>query len=433
MLKNLLLINCFFVCTLVLTDTFAQRKESRLTGNSPYSALGIGDVAPSGTIASDAMGGTGLTFGNGIYLNTANPAMLAKNRFVTFNTGMRGQYRSLSDGTNAQTDFGVNLSHIMMAFPLKPKWTMSVGLRPHSSVEYEARYIRSVPGTTNNVQYIYKGQGGFSKATLGTGHLIGKSLYIGAEGGYYFGNITRDTTSRLLLNDGEDYYLRYTDRIHANGFGAKGGFTWQQKISKKWYLNVGGTYELRNKLKGSELRTLTTLIEGQNGPQILKKPDTLSVGTGNLLLPEQYSLGISLESPLKWIFAVEYSKQDWKQYRNFKGAAEGNLTGSEKIAAGIEFLPKVTSTAYFNQVFYRVGFQQIKTPYVINNTQVIDRSFSFGLSTPLGFRNLSYIDFGVSVGNRGLAGNGLVKENYVKLSLGFSLIDTRWFLKPKID
>lgn len=263
--------------------------------------------------------------------------------------------------------------------------------------------------------------------------MIGKSLYIGAEGYYYFGSITRDTTSRLLLNDGEDYYLRYGDRINANGFGLKTGFTWNQKLSKKWYLNVGGTYELQSKLKGSQLRSLTTLIEGQNGPTILKKPDTLSIATGGLTLPSAYTLGVSLESPLKWIFAAEYSKQDWAQFRNFQGRAEGNLTASEKISVGVEFLPKVTSTAYFNQVFYRVGFQQIKTPYVVNSTQVMDRSFSFGLSTPLGFRNLSYIDWGLSIGTRGVTGNGLIKENYFKVSLGFSLIDTRWFLKSRID
>ncbi|RFS16824.1 hypothetical protein [Emticicia sp. C21] len=432
MLKNLLLLNFFLVCTFVLTDTYAQ-KESRLTGNSPYSALGIGDINSPGAIASDAMGGTGLTFGNGIYVNTLNPAMLVKTRFVAFNTGIRGQYRTISDGTNSQTDFGANLSHIMMAFPLKPKWTMSIGLRPHSSVEHEARYTAPIQGTTNTVQYIYKGQGGFSKASVGSGHMIGKSLYVGAEGYYYFGSVSRDTTSRLLLNDGEDYYLQYRDRINANGFGLKTGFTWNQKISKKWFLNVGGTYELQSKLKGSQLRSLTTLIEGQNGPTILKKPDTLSMGTGGLTLPSSYTLGISLESPLKWIFAAEYSKQDWAQYRNFQGRAESNLTGSEKISIGVEFLPKVTSTAYFDQVFYRIGFQQIKTPYLINSTQVMDRSFTLGLSTPLGFRNLSYIDWGFAIGTRGVTGNGLIKENYFKVSLGFSLVDTRWFIKPRVD
>lgn len=433
MLKNLLLLNFFLVCTFALTDTLAQRKESRLTGNSPYSALGIGDIIPSNAIAGDAMGGTGLTFGNGIYVNTLNPAMLVKTRFVAFSSGVRGQYRTISDGTNSQTDFGANLSHVMMAFPMKPKWTMSVGLRPHSSIEHEARYISSIQGAESSVQYTYKGQGGFSKASLGSGHMIGKSLYVGAEGYYYFGSVSRDTTSRLLLNDGEDYYLRYTDRINANGVGLKTGFMWQQKLSNKWYLNVGGTYELRSKLKGSQLRSLTTLVAEQNGPKILKKPDTLSIASGGLTLPSQYALGVSIESPLKWIFAVEYSKQNWANYRNFQGRAESNLTAGDRISVGVEFLPKVTSTAYFDQVFYRVGFQQTKTPYLVNTTQVMDRSFSFGLSTPLGFRNLSYIDLGLSVGSRGVTGNGLVKENYFKVSLGFSLIDTRWFIKPKID
>jgi len=432
MLKNLLLFSCFVFSTLAITDTYAQ-KESRLTGNSPYSAIGVGDILPTGSIANDAMGGTGLTFGNGIYVNTLNPAMLVKTRFVAFSTGLRSQYRKISDGTNTQTDFGANLSHIMMAFPLKPKWTMSLGLQPYSSIEHEARYNSVIPGTSNTVQYIYKGQGGFSKATIGSGHLIGKSLYLGAEAGYYFGNMKRDTTSRLLLNDGEDYYLQYSDLTSGNGLGLKTGFTYQQKLSDKWYVNVGGTYELKSKLKASRINSLSTLIEGQNGPQVIKKPDTLGMATGNLSLPAKYALGISIESPLKWIFAVEYSKQDWAKYLNFNGNSQSNLTASERVAVGLEFLPKVNSTKYFNQVFYRVGYQHIKTPYLVNGTNVMDNSFSFGLSTPLGYRNLSYIDLGLSVGKRGVAGNGLIEENYVKISLGFSLIDTRWFIKPKID
>jgi hypothetical protein len=118
---------------------------------------------------------------------------------------------------------------------------------------------------------------------------------------------------------------------------------------------------------------------------------------------------------------------------NFDGKKESNLTATEKISFGVEYLPKYTSTKYFNQVFYRAGFQQVKTPYLVNGTHIKDNSFSLGLSTPLAYRSVSYIDFSVSVGNRGVIGNGLVKENYIKISLGFSLMDTRWFLKPKID
>jgi hypothetical protein len=430
MLKKISL-TVFVISIIFINESFAQ-KDSRLYGNSPYSALGIGDILPGNSIANDAMGGTGLTFGNGIYINNINPAMLAKNRYVAFNTGLRGQHKTLTDGTNTQTDFGMNLSHLVFAFPIKTKWTTSIGLQPATIVEHEARFQEVITGTTNSVEHLYKGSGGLSKATFSNGVHLGKSLYLGAELGYYFGTIKKDTTSRLLLN-GEDFYLRYSDRVAANGFEMKTGFVWQQKLNEKWNLNVGGTYELQSKLKADRIRSFSTLYDSGNGPTVIKKPDTLGIYKGNITLPSRFAIGVSLESPYKWLFSAEYSMQDWTKYRNFNGKVESNLAASDRLAFGFEYLPKANSTKYLNQVFYRLGYQQVKTPYFINGTTIKDQSFSFGLSTPLAYRSVSYIDVALSVGNRGVIGNGLVKENYVKISLGFSLVDTRWFIKPKID
>ncbi len=432
MLKKINLTAYLFVSILFVTESFAQ-KDSRLYGNSPYSALGIGDMLPSNSIANDAMGGTGLTFGNGILVNTINPAMLAKNRYVAFSTGMRGQYKSISDGTNSQTDFGANLSQIVFAFPIKTKWTTSIGLQPATIIEHEAKFTQLITGTTNSVEHIYKGSGGLSKATFSNGVVLGKSFYLGAELGFYFGGIRKDTTSRLLLNNGEDFYLKYTDRTSANGFEFKPGFSYQQKLSEKWNLNIGGTYEFQTKLNADKIRSFSTLYDSGTGPAIVKKPDTLGIYTGSFILPSRYAIGISLESPYKYIFSAEFSRQDWTKYRNFYGKAESNLAMSDKLAFGFEYLPNATSTKYVNQIFYRVGYQQTTTPYFVNGTKIKDNSFSFGFSTPLAYRSVSYIDLALAVGTRGVIGNGLVKENYFKISLGFSLVDTRWFLKPKID
>lgn len=431
MLKQIKLTAYLFICILSITESFAQ-KESRLYGNSPYSALGIGDIFSGSSIANDAMGGTGLSFGNGITVNTINPALLAKNRYVAFNTGLRGQYKTLSNETLSQSDFGMNLSHITLAFPVKTKWTTAITMQPYSGVDHEARFTQTIAGTDKSVSHIYKGSGGLSKAAWTNGVIIGKKLYLGAEVGYYFGTFTRDTTSRLLVNS-DDLHLRYSDRKSMNGFEFKTGFAFQQKLTEKWNLNIGGTYELQSKLNGERLRTYSTLYDQGNGPQVIQKPDTLSLYKGGITLPSRYALGFSIESPYKWTFAAEYSRQDWANYLNFDGRKESNLTANEKIAFGIEYLPKYTSTKYFNQVFYRAGFQQVKTPYLVNGTHIKDNSFSLGLSTPLAYRSVSYIDFSVSIGNRGVIGNGLVKENYIKMSIGFSLMDTRWFLKPKID
>ena len=143
MLKQIKLTACLFICILSITESFAQ-KESRLYGNSPYSALGIGDIFSGSAIAYDAMGGTGLSFGNGIAVNTVNPALLAKNRYVAFNTGLRGQYKTLSNGTLSQSDFGMNLSHITLACPVKTNWTTAITMQPYSGVDHEARFTQTI-------------------------------------------------------------------------------------------------------------------------------------------------------------------------------------------------------------------------------------------------------------------------------------------------
>ncbi len=420
------------ISTLVFTHSFAQ-KDSRIYANSPYSAIGIGDILAGSSIANEAMGGTGLTFGNGIYINSINPALLAKNRYVALNTGLGGQYKTISNGTLSQNDFGMNLNHLNMAFPVKKYWTTGISLQPYTAVESEVRMSPTIPGTDRFINHIFKKQGGLSKASWSNGLLIAKKLYLGVETGFYFGTFKSDTTSQLVLNNSEDTYLRYTNRTSLSGFMLKSGFAYQQKINDKWNINIGGTYDINNKLKGENIRTFRTLYDQGNGPQIIDKPDTLSIANGSISIPARSSIGISLESPYKWIFAVEYTKQNWKNYQNFFGKSDANLSGSEKLAIGIELLPKYSSTKYFNQVFYRLGYQYIKTPYLINGYQVKDNNISLGISTPLAYRSVSYFDFAVALGNRGIIGNGLVRENYIKVSVGFSMVDTRWFLKPKID
>jgi hypothetical protein len=39
----------------------------------------------------------------------------------------------------------------------------------------------------------------------------------------------------------------------------------------------------------------------------------------------------------------------------------------------------------------------------------------------------------VAVGQRGQFGDGLIRERYINVSLGITINDFGWFLKPKID
>ncbi len=57
----------------------------------------------------------------------------------------------------------------------------------------------------------------------------------------------------------------------------------------------------------------------------------------------------------------------------------------------------------------------------------------FGLTFGAGFPlkgQQSMINLGVEIGQRGTINYGLIKENYIRISLGFSFYE-RWFLRSK--
>jgi hypothetical protein len=76
---------------------------------------------------------------------------------------------------------------------------------------------------------------------------------------------------------------------------------------------------------------------------------------------------------------------------------------------------------------YRMGVEWMQTPYFINRTSIDDIGLSFGTSMPV--NQLSLINFALKVGRRGSLENGLIRENYVSFTMGFSLNDASWFYK----
>lgn len=406
-------------------------------GNSPYSVFGLGESADQTTASQDAMGGTGVSFANGFYINALNPALLVKNRvagpykYVALNMGLKGKYATIKNTQSQQTDFGMNLNNISMAFPIKKNMASGVVFQPNTIVDHKAYQTKPVTGSpTETVNYTLESTGGISKVGWLNSVRIGKPLYLGLEASYNFGTIFRDTTTSLSTTASS--LLRNSNRLHLTGFGLKPAVAFQQKLSDKWQLNIGGTYEFVSNLSGENLRTFSTLSDAGNGPALTRVPDTLSIRSVSATLPSSYRLGISLESSFKWIFAAEYSYKEWSKFKDINGAASSFMQDAQEFNVGVEYVPNVNSTKYFNQLFYRFGYRQAESPYVINATRVTDRSFHLGISMPLGYRNPSYVDYSVSFGKRGTIANSLIQENYIKVGVNFSLL-SNWFIQPKID
>jgi hypothetical protein len=405
-------------------------------GKSPYSSIGIGELTDETIAAQDMMGGTGVSFSNMFYLNGLNPALLAKGRvvnglkYVALSVSGKGYFRNLEQNGTLGQDFGMNLSNLAMAFPVSPKWTIGVSFKPYSMMDNEKVLNTHFQGSSSIATYNFRDYGGLSKVGFTNSVNPVKGLYLGVEGQYYFVNITIDTTMNFI---GSGSYTRYTRRQELKGLSLKGGVAYQHKISKKWSANIGGTYQLGNDIKGENINIFRNLVETSGaGPAVSGDPDTLSISDFTTSLPSKYKIGVSLEKPFNWVFAAEYGFTNWEGIsKHFDQQAANTLRNSTEMNFGVEWIPNVSSSSYFNQVFYRVGFKSVNTPYYINNTQIKDNSFTFGMSLPMG-RGTNYLDLGVALGRRGTTSNGLVQENYAKASVSFSL--TRdWFHRPRIN
>lgn len=404
-------------------------------GQSPYSSIGLGEIVDETNAVQDMMGGTGVSFTNTFYINSLNPALLAKDRlvnglkYVAFNVSGKGYFRNLQQEGKVGQDFGLNLSNLGMAFPIVRRWTVGVNFRPYSIVDNENIVRRPFWGSSSIGSYDFKEYGGLSRVGLTNSFNIAKGLYVGVEGQYYFGNITRDTTIQFI-NTGE--VTRYSGRHSLKGVSLKGGVAYQHKISKKWKANIGATYQIGNELKGDFLNVFQSYANSQNGVLPIGDPDTLSTGDFSTSLPAKYKIGVSIEKNFNWVFAAEYGFTDWEgTSKPFDNRAKNSLRNSKETNLGIEWIPNVSSGKYFNQVFYRVGYKNITTPYYLSNTQIVDNSFSLGMSLPLG-RGGSYLDLAMALGRRGTMANNLVKENYAKISVSFSFVKD-WFHRPKIQ
>ncbi|WP_367915386.1 hypothetical protein [Leadbetterella sp. DM7] len=405
-------------------------------GRSPYSAIGFGEVNNETTTVQDMMGGTGVSFGNTFYINGLNPALVGKDRivngmkYVAFNVGGSGYFRNLEQNGTLGQDFGLNLSNLSMAFPIVRRWTVGINFKPYSVADNENFIRKSFSGSSAVSSYDFADYGGLSKAGLTNSFHLAKGLYAGVEAQYYFGNVVRDTTSLFITSTQQ--YNRYTGRSNLKGASLKGGIAYQQKLTKKWKGNIGATYQLGNNLKGEYLNIHQILVEGSNGITPTGLPDTLALQNFSASIPAAYRVGVSLEKTYKWIFAAEYGFTDWEGIsRPFDARAAQTLRNSKEMNFGVEWIPNVNSSAYFNQVFYRAGFKSVTTPYYLNGIQIKDNSVSFGMSMPLG-KGGSYLDWALAIGNRGTLANNLVKENYARISVSFSLMRD-WFYRPRIQ
>jgi len=104
-----------------------------------------------------------------------------------------------------------------------------------------------------------------------------------------------------------------------------------------------------------------------------------------------------------------------------------------KLTLGGFYIPNYKSfTQYVKRIVYRAGLRYEKTGLIVDSESITDKGLCLGFGIPLN-GTFSNINIGFELGKRGSTTQAnLVQENYMNLSVGFSLND-KWFEKRKFN
>ena len=397
--------------------------------SSPFSRYGIGELKNNGFGRNQAMGGTGIGIKTSSHLNNINPASYTAIDTLSFffEAVVSGKYQQLSLDGNYTNHSKIDFDCFAFGFPIARFLFTSIGLRPAANNDYS--FIRE----NDNYTITSSGDGNISNLYGGVGLKLTKSLSLGVNVNYLFGDIRHiyisahtppvekyfGAKSEIRINDVVmDFGAQYTFNIDNDKLTIGGIFSPKTEINGKssWIVGEGSQIDNNNFI------TLTDTI-----------PDGFAEGKLDAEMPMGFGFGVSYVFDNKLTIAVDYSTKKWGD-ANLKGSGInfGEITNANYYSAGMEWIPNErTGTKYFERVKYRAGAHYTEDYIKLNGYQVKDMGVSVGLGLPLRRTNTS-INVTFDIGTKGTSEKGISKETYGKLSLNFTLHEY-WFMKSRIQ
>jgi hypothetical protein len=438
----------FILFLLALTASGAMAQSTTATTSSPYSQYGLGNYTPSLLPQNQAMGGIGAAINRiGGYnnINPLNPASYGLINYTVIDAGLYSTIDNLSQGSVKETNTNFRLSHLAFAIPVTKHSALSFGLLPYSELGYNYIVKKSNFGSTptptgspkvdtNAVNYLYNGEGGLSKAYLGYGYRIGKHFMIGANLSYIFGNLTTFTATEVpslygFLNS----KAAESNSVHGVNYDYGAQYSFDFGDTKHFVL--GYSASANSSLNTTNTYLLTQYTYDSDGHQNIAA-DTITnrqSTKSKIQLPQINHFGLSYQDDGKFLIGADYTMGNWSSL-TIAGQNAG-LQNSKTINVGGQITPNINALRnYWARTDYRIGFMYDDTYINVNNTDIKSYAVTFGLGLPLAPTTTSFYKINVTgeIGQRGTLQNGLIKENYVNIRLGFTLND-RWFQRFRFD
>lgn len=403
--------------------------------NSPYSRYAFGDLRSGTNISLRGMGSISTASADRFAINTDNPASYSSLSLTTYELAGEGNSHTLKANSKTYSTGMATLSYMNIGFPMGKHMGMSLGLRPSSRIFYNVQDsaigANSIPGIGDALR-IYFGDGSVNQAHIGfAGKVSGFSL--GFNFGYMFGSI-RNTSALVDLEDTTNAFntevTRYT-RI--GGLFYKIGAMYQAKLDSNLTLNIGVTGSLDQSINATRNEYQIAYVGVSN----ITSYDTVISTTGKkgkIVIPMSISGGAQLVGGTKWRAGFDYNYTQWGNFSNF-GNADSLQAATSKISVGGEYTPNITEIRkYWPRVSYRLGFSFGKDYIYLRGTDMNQYALTVGASLPFR-KSVDRIHTALEIGSRGTMTNGLIRENFVKFTLGVSLnaVADKWFVKAKYD
>jgi hypothetical protein len=411
--------------------------------NSPYSSFGIGDLQPKQFAWSRAMGGISAGLFDPNILNFANPASYAYLNKASLDVGLYGNVVTLSDpaGEQASTTTGNgSLSHMAFGFPVwKQRLGLSLGLMPFSRVQYNIRQELIRDPNIGLEILDFQGTGTLYEAYGGMGFRAG-NFSVGANTGFVFGTINnaRFITFADTLVDGA-YSTRALRANRFRGLVLDAGLGYRFELRNELNLDVGATARLNNRINGRENIDYITLILGGGIQQLKDSVVSVDNGQADIRLPLELSAGFVFRQGYRqidlpqWRAGADFETVRWSEFEGFQ--SDEPFTDSWRVRAGGEFTPADRPDNNSRPWDYRLGFQYSEGKLLVNSSQLTEFGISFGLGIPMSYQyapqRSSRFNVSLEVGQRSIA--GLFTETFYRGSLSFSLNDSFWFIKSRIN
>lgn len=459
-------------------SSFAQTSTS-----SPYSRYGLGDINGRGFSQSFGMGGSMIGVQNDstpmFFINSGNPASYPYLRLVTAELGMSYNRVILQNSSQKKTVHSAALAYLSFAFPIKRWWGTCIGLAPYSSVGYNVSDHQDITNV-GGVDFLYEGSGGVDQLYFGNGFrpLYGLSkmfqnskkyerlkleknnaeiyrimkrkrawqgLSIGVNASYLFGRL--EHTRRSIFDQTANFFntrtgatTRFNDVYF--DYGAQYSFTIDslkgRDLKQNVKVTIGATFAPMTPIDARVDTLSVNYFYSSIGTEIVKDTIALSQNTkGTIDLPLSFGFGMSVKKGDRWMISGDWAVQNWGEFKTFDKSA--GLKNSMRVSLGAQYVPNAKAVGtgnYLKRVNFRLGGKYSQTALELHDTRLVEYGVTAGLGFPVGrnfmLQNFSMVNIGAEFGQRGTIDNGLIKENYIKINLGFTIND-RWFVKPKFD